>query len=134
MKYFIFRWENVTANNLEFFTMMMTIATKKSNESQKMYEEAQKSRYFLVNMLKTYFRESVDYHTVTKLKYSKDVYLDLFIDLYNTQNDRDFLRFLIVGNFFREETTCYWVCNIFKECFRLYGYEIYFFELIDLVD
>ena len=45
--------------------MMMTIATKKSNESQKMYEEAQKSRYFLVNMLKTYFRESVDYHTVT---------------------------------------------------------------------
>ena len=55
--------------------MMMTIATKKSNESQKMYEEAQKSRYFLVNMLKMYFRESVDYHTVTKLKYSKDVYL-----------------------------------------------------------
>ena len=106
--------------------MMMTIATKKSNESQKMYEEAQKSRYFLVNMLKTYFRESVDYHTVTKLKYSKDVYLDLFIDLYNTQNDRDFLRFLIIGDFFREETTCYWVCNIFKECFRLYGYESYF--------
>ena len=39
--------------------MMMTIATKKSNESQKMYEEAQKSRYFLVDMLKMYFKESL---------------------------------------------------------------------------
>ena len=126
MKYFIFRWENVTANNLEFLARMMRRATEKSNESQIMYERAQKSRYFLVDMLKMYFKESIDYYTLSKFQYSKDFYFDLFIDLFNTENDRDFLRFLIIGDFFREETTCYWVCNIFKECFRLYGYESYF--------
>ena len=68
---------------------MMRRATKKSNESQIMYERAQKSRYFLVDMLKMYFKESIDYYTLSKFQYSKDFYFDLFIDLFNTENDRD---------------------------------------------
>lgn len=126
MKYFIFRWENVNANNLEFLAAMMTIATVKSSESQIMYDKAKNSRYFLVNTLKMYFKESIDYHTITKFQYSKDFYFDLFIDLFNTRDDKEFLRFLIIEDFFIEETLCYWVCNILKQCFRLYGYESYF--------